>query len=235
MARKTRNRTKSNETFAQHNHFELRQVKPLTLNQSRVFEAYNRGFNLVNHGYAGTGKTFLSVYLALNDILNNNAYQALTIIRSVVPSRDMGFLPGSPKEKAEVYERPYQEICDDLFGRGDGYKLLKLKRLVEFETTSFLRGVTLNNRIIVVDEINNMTFQELDTVMTRVGEGSRILFCGDYRQSDLNKKYDRTGIREFMSITRRLPSFEHIEFEEDDIVRGGIVKDYIIQRTEMGM
>ena len=203
MARKVRNRKQSNESF-QSNHFELRQVKPLTVNQSRVFEAWDKGYHLVNHGYAGTGKTFLSVYLALNEILTEERFKKLTIIRSVVPSRDMGFLPGSQKEKAEVYERPYQEICDDLFGRGDGYKLLKLKRLVDFETTSFLRGTTFNDQIIIVDEINNMTFHELDTTMTRVGENCRIIFCGDYRQTDLNRKYEKTGISEFMHITLSL-------------------------------
>lgn len=233
MAKK-RQRNQSNESFANHNHFDLHHVKPLTVNQSKVFDAYNKGFNLVCHGFAGTGKTYLSLYLALNDVLNHNTHQAVTIIRSVVPSRDMGFLPGSAAQKAEVYEKPYQAICDDLFGRGDGYKLLKLRKLIEFETTSFLRGVTLNNRIIVVDEINNLTFQELDTVMTRVGDNSRIIFCGDYRQTDLNRRYDKTGIREFMDITRRLRSFEHVEFEEADIVRAGVVKDYIITRTEMG-
>jgi phosphate starvation-inducible PhoH-like protein len=147
----------------------------------------------------------------------------------------MGFLPGSEKQKAEVYEQPYQEICDDLFGRGDGWRILKLKRLVEFTTTSFLRGTTFNDAIIIVDECNNMNFQEIDTVMTRIGTNSRIVFCGDYRQSDLNKPHDKTGIRELMAITRRMPSFDHIEFGIEDIVRSGTVREYIIQKTEMGL
>lgn len=234
MARKVRNRKTPNESF-QHNHFELRHIKPLTVNQTRVFEAWERGYHLVNHGYAGTGKTYLSVYLALREILTEERYKKLTIIRSVVPSRDMGFLPGSAREKAEVYERPYQEICDDLFGRGDGYKLLKLKRLVDFETTSFLRGTTFNDQIVVVDEINNMTFQELDTTMTRMGENCRIIFCGDYRQTDLNKKYEKSGISEFMGILKNLKGFEHVEFGIGDIVRSATVRDYIVARTEIGL
>ncbi len=237
MSRKQRrnNQKQQHENQAERNHFELRHIKPLTVNQQRVWDAYEAGSNLMLHGYAGTGKTFLSSYLALKEVLIDETYKRVVIIRSVVPSRDMGFLPGSEKQKAEVYEQPYQEICDDLFGRGDGWKILKMKRLVEFTTTSFLRGTTFNDSIIIVDECNNMNFQEIDTVMTRIGTNSRIIFCGDYRQSDLHKPHDKTGIRELMSITRRMKSFDHIEFEMEDIVRSGTVKEYIIQKTEMGL
>ena len=238
MSRKQRNNRKQNQEHQNHaerNHFELRHIQPLTVNQERVFDAYYSGQNLMLHGYAGTGKTFLSSYLAIKDILTQETYKKVVIIRSVVPSRDMGFLPGTDKQKAEVYEQPYQEICDDLFGRGDGYKILKLKGLVEFTTTSFLRGTTFNDSIIIVDECNNMSFQEIDTVMTRIGTNSRIVFCGDYRQSDLIKPHDKTGIKELMAVTRRMPSFDHIEFGIEDIVRSGIVKEYIIQKTEMGL
>lgn len=223
------------ENVAQHNHFELRHIKPLTVNQQRVWDAYQDGYNLMLHGYAGTGKTFLTCYLALKEVLYNETYKRVVIIRSVVPSRDMGFLPGTEKQKAEVYEQPYQEICDDLFGRGDGWRILKMKRLVEFTTTSFLRGTTFNDSIIIVDECNNMTFQEIDTVMTRIGHNSRIVFCGDYRQTDLHKPHDKTGIKELMAVTKRMPSFDHIEFGIEDIVRSGVVKEYIINKTEMGL
>jgi phosphate starvation-inducible protein PhoH len=237
MARKTRNRQNQNpENFSHNNHFQLRNIKPLTVNQSRMFEAYKNGYNIVAHGYAGTGKTFVALYLALQEVLSEtSAFKRVVIIRSVVPSRDMGFLPGSPKQKAEVFERPYQEICDDIFGRGDGWNILKMKRLVEFETTSFLRGVTFKDSIVIVDECNNMNFGELDTTMTRLGDTSKIIFCGDYRQSDLHKPHDKSGIIEFMNITRRINSFDHIEFEKSDIVRGGVVKSYIIARTELGL
>lgn len=232
MAKRKRNPPQNQ---AQNNHFELRTIKPLTVNQTRVFETYEQGYNMVLHGYAGTGKTFLSLYLALRDLLDEDMYKKIVIIRSVVPSRDIGFLPGSPTQKAAVYEKPYQEICDNLFGRGDGWNILKMKRLVEFETTSFLRGTTFNDSIVIVDESNNMNFQELDTVMTRLGNNSKIIFCGDYRQSDLNKPHDKTGIVEFMGITKNMRSFQHIEFHMTDIVRSGTVKEYIIQRTEMGL
>ena len=237
MSRKSRKNGQGlhNENHAEKNHFELRHIQPLTVNQERVWDAYEAGSNLMLHGYAGTGKTFLSSYLALREVLHYETYKKVVIIRSVVPSRDMGFLPGTEKQKAEVYEQPYQEICDDLFGRGDGWKILKIKGLVEFTTTSFLRGMTFNDSIIIVDECNNMTFQEIDTVMTRIGNNSKIIFCGDYRQSDLNKPHEKTGIRELMAITRRMPSFDHVEFGIEDIVRSGVVKEYIINKTEMGL
>jgi phosphate starvation-inducible protein PhoH len=218
------------------NHFELRQIKPLTVNQQRTFESYKQGFNLMLHGYAGTGKTFCALYLALNELLTGDSeYDKIIVIRSVVPSRDMGFLPGSIKDKTKVYEEPYKEIADDLFGRGDGYDILKMKNLIYFTTTSFLRGMTFNKAIVIVDETNNMTFQEIDTVMTRMGNKSRVIFCGDYRQSDLNKPNEKEGITQFMRITNKIHSFRHVEFEKEDIVRSGIVKDYIINKTELGM
>lgn len=228
--------TQTQQQHRQANHFDLRTIKPLTVNQENTFDAYRDGYNLMLHGYAGTGKTFCALYLALQDVLSGRSdAEKIILIRSVVPSRDMGFLPGSIKDKIKVYEEPYKEICDDLFGRGDGYDILKMKKLVEFTTTSFLRGLTFNNSIVIVDETNNMLMSELDTVMTRMGNNSRIIFCGDYRQTDLNKPHEREGITQFMKITHKINSFRHIEFQKEDIVRSGVVKDYIIQKTEMGL
>jgi phosphate starvation-inducible protein PhoH len=216
------------------NHFDLHTIKPLTENQQKTFDAYSENYNLILHGYAGTGKTYISLYLALKELLTpNSPYDKIIIVRSVVPSRDMGFLPGSIKEKTRIFEEPYKEICDDLFGRGDGYDILKMKRLVDFTTTSYLRGITFNSAIVVVDEAQNMCFQEIDTVMTRIGNNSRVVFCGDFRQSDLYK-YEKEGIRNFMKIVDRIEAFKHIEFEKEDIVRSALVKDYLIQKTEMG-
>jgi len=221
---------------AQRNHFELRTVSPLTPNQQLTFEAYNRGSNLMLHGYAGTGKSYISLYLALNEVLSSSSnYDKVIIVRSVVPSRDIGFLPGSVKEKIRVYEEPYKEICDELFGRGDGYDILKMRGIIHFTTTSFLRGITFNNAVVIVDELQNMTFPELDTVMTRMGDYSKIMFCGDFRQTDLVKETDKSGLMSFINITKRMNKFAYIEFEKQDIVRSGLVRDYIIKRTEMGL
>lgn len=218
----------------QQNHFSVRRIKPLTVNQRETFDAFNDGKHLLLHGVAGTGKTFISLYLALNEVLNgNSSHDKIVIIRSVVPSRDMGFLPGNIKDKTKVYEEPYREICDDLFGRGDGYDILKTKRLVEFGTTSYLRGITFKNAIVVVDEAQNMSYHELDTVITRIGENCRIVFCGDYRQSDLNSK-ERTGLLEFMKIVDRMGCFNKIEFGVEDIVRSELVRKYIIAKLELG-
>lgn len=222
------------EQQQQKNHFSLRTITPLTLNQSSTFKAFEQGKHLLLHGVAGTGKTYISLYLALNEILNKTKYKQIIIIRSVVPSRDMGFLPGTAKDKAKVYEDPYRMICDDLFGRGDGYEILKTKRLIDFNTTSFLRGMTFNDSIIIVDECQNMIQQELDTVMTRVGNNCRILFCGDFRQTDLAKHEERRGLLTFMNILDKMSCFEKIEFGKEDIVRSALVKSYIISKLELG-
>ena len=222
------------QTQIQKNHFELKVTLPLTQNQQATFDAYHSGSNLMLHGYAGTGKTYISLYLALEEILTGHSpYDKIVIIRSVVPSRDMGFLPGNIKEKIRVYEEPYKEICDELFGRGDGYDVLKMKNIIQFTTTSYLRGMTFKNAIVIVDELQNMSFSELDTVMNRMGDNSKIIFCGDFRQTDLVNDKDKAGLIRFINITKRMNNFGYIEFDKVDIVRSGLVKDYIIKRTEM--
>ena len=214
--------------------FKPNKIKPMTDNQLKAFECYEEGQNLLMHGLAGTGKTFVSLYLALNDLIENQEHNKIVIVRSVVPTRDMGFLPGNAKEKSKVYEQPYYNICTELFGRGDAYEILKMKGMIEFQTTSFIRGNTFNDTIIIVDEMNNMTFHELDSVITRVGQNTKILFCGDFRQTDLLKETEKRGLTDFMRILQRLKSFSHVEFEEEDIVRSGLVKDYIIAKDRLG-
>jgi len=228
----TPNRREKRQQGRQDN-FQLKKIRSLTTNQETAFTAYKDEDHLMLHGFAGTGKTFCALYLALNQLLNEDSpYEKIIIIRSVVPSRDMGFLPGSAKEKSAVYEEPYKEIADELFGRGDGYEILKMKNLVQFTTTSFLRGLTFNRAIVIVDEIQNMLYSEINTIMTRMGEESRILLCGDFRQTDLKKYSERSGLIHFMKITENLNSFSHIEFESSDIVRSGLVKQYLIESTK---
>jgi phosphate starvation-inducible PhoH-like protein/PhoH-like ATPase len=216
--------------------FNLKKIEPLTDNQKITFEQYEQGKNLLLHGIAGTGKSFLSIFLSLSSILGENTrYKKLVIVRSVVPTRDMGFLPGNNKEKSKVYEAPYQAIFTELFGRGDAYDYLKNKNLVDFISTSFIRGITINDSIIVVDEIANMTLHELDSVITRVGKNCKIIFCGDFRQSDFTKEHERNGLIDFMRIIERMKSFAFIDFKENDIVRSSLVKDYIIQKDRLGI
>jgi len=216
--------------------FNLKRVHPLTENQKKTFDAFHQGKHLMLHGMAGTGKTFLSMYLAINDLMSGTSEQEkIYVIRSVVPTRDMGFLPGSQKEKMKVYEAPYYAICSELFERGDAYDILKQKNAIEFMSTSFVRGTTLNNCYVIVDEINNMTFHELDSVITRIGKNCRVIFCGDFRQSDLTREQERNGLKEFMKVIDRLSDFEYIDFLEADIVRSKLVKEYIIARQKLGL
>lgn len=207
--------------------FELREIEPLTRNQLKAFESDK---NLVLHGLAGTGKTFISSYLAYDDMTKGD-YQKLVIIRSAVPTRDIGFLPGTEKEKASVYEEPYKDIAIDLFQRGDAYEILKNKSMVHFMTTSFIRGITLRDTVIIIDECQNMSFHELDSIITRIGENCRVMFCGDFRQADLKAN----GLQDFIRVLKRMDKFTFVEFEVEDIVRSDFVKQYIISKYELNL
>lgn len=216
--------------------FTIHHVEPLTDNQTKTFEAFSRNKNLLLHGSAGTGKSFISLYLALLEVMEGHGdLHKVIILRSVVPTRDMGFLPGSAKEKAKVYEAPYYSICNELFGRGDAYDILKTKNIVEFQTTSFVRGITFNDCIVVVDECQNMTYQELDSIITRVGENCRVIFSGDFKQSDLLRNNERTGLLTFMNVLKHMNMFDCIEFTKEDIVRSQLVKSYIIAKEDLGV
>lgn len=205
----------------------LSEIEPLTHNQILAFESQK---HLVLHGVAGTGKTYISCYLAFDDMIKG-IYDQLVIIRSAVSTRDMGFLPGGEKEKSGVYEEPYKDIAVELFQRGDAYEVLKGRGLLHFMTTSYIRGVTLKNSVIIVDECQNMTFHELDSIITRIGRGCRIIFCGDFRQSDLQKN----GLEDFLRVLRKMEAFDLIDFEIKDIVRSNFVKQYITAKTELGL
>ena len=207
--------------------FELREIEPLTRNQLKAFETTN---HLVLHGLAGTGKTFISSYLAFDDMAKGD-FQKLVIIRSAVPTRDIGFLPGTEKEKSSVYEEPYKDISNDLFSRGDAYEILKQKNIVEFMTTSFIRGITLRDAVILIDECQNMSFHELDSIITRIGENCRVIFCGDFRQADLRSN----GLKDFFRVLERMHAFTFIEFEVEDIVRSDFVKQYIISKSSLNL
>lgn len=214
-------------------HFQPKSFSPITRNQKRVFDYFPNN-HLVLHGMAGTGKSFLSLYLSLQSILaKKSPYLKIVVVRSAVPTRDIGFLPGSLKEKIEAYEDPYKIIVSEIFGRGDAYGILKNKGQIEFVTTSYLRGITLDDCIVIVDEFQNCTFQELDTIITRIGENGKIIFSGDYRQSDLDKSRERAGMIKFLDILEKMYEFEFVEFEAEDIVRSGLVKSYIIAKSEL--
>lgn len=204
----------------------LTTIEPLTENQEKVF---NSNKNLVLHGSAGTGKTLVSSYLGYKAVLNRY-YNYLVYIRSAVPTRNIGFLPGTEAEKTQVYEQPYRQIATELFDRGDAYDSLKHSEAVKFITTSHIRGINLTDCFIIVDECQNMTYQELDSIITRVGKRCRLVFCGDYYQRDLRE----TGIREFYNILQEMNEFDFINFTIDDVVRSDLVKNYLKAKYEKG-
>ena len=210
------------------NHLNLTDISPITDNQKHFFDNYQSDKSQILLGYSGTGKTFMALYKAFEDIINpKSEYQRIVIVRSAVPTRDVGFLPGTLAEKGEVYELPYKSICTELFGRGDAYEILKKNRTVEFITTSFIRGLTLDKAIIIVDEFQNMTAHEADSVITRVGNFSKIVLCGDILQRDLTKGSEK-NIESLLKVLKNMESrFDFTEFDENDIVRSGLVGDYI--------
>jgi len=212
---------------------DLNTFQPLTENQRKFFDAYKQGdYFVALHGVAGTGKTFIALYKAIEEVLDKgNPFNKIIIVRSAVPSREVGHLPGDLDEKTQIYRQPYQQICHTLFSRSDAYQRLEEQGHIEFISTSFIRGMSFDDAIIIVDEMQNLTFEEIDTVMTRVGYRSKIIWCGDYRQTDLNKKKnDMSGILRFFDIAGNMNAFTRIEFTAEDIVRSSLVKDYIIAK-----
>jgi predicted ribonuclease YlaK len=216
-------------------------IDPLTDNQKRLFESYNDGKHIVAYGCAGTGKTFITLYNALVDVLDEQSpYEKIYLVRSLVATREIGFLPGTHDDKADIYQIPYKNMVKYMFQMPSDsefemlYGNLKSQETIKFWSTSFLRGTTLDNAIIIVDEFQNLNFHELDSIITRVGENTKICFCGDASQSDLQKTNERNGIIDFMTVLRKMPSFDIIEFGVDDIVRSGLVKEYILAKMESG-
>ena len=220
----------------------LLDIEPITDNQKKLFDSYAEGKHLVAYGTAGTGKTFISLYNALSDVLDETTpYERIYLVRSLVSTREIGFLPGDHEDKADIYQIPYKNMVKYMFQMPSDadfemlYGNLKAQETIKFWSTSFIRGTTLDNAVIIVDEFQNLNFHELDSIITRVGENSRIIFSGDAIQTDLVKTNDRNGIHDFLNILRKMPSFDIIEYGIDDIVRSGLVKEYIISKLEVGL
>jgi len=220
----------------------MRTIEPLTKNQEILFESYNKNQNIVAYGCAGTGKTFITLYNALKDVLDEKTpYEKIYIVRSLVATREIGFLPGDHEDKSSLYQIPYKNMVKYMFelpSEADFemlYGNLKTQGTIGFWSTSFIRGTTLDKAIIIVDEFQNANFHELCSIITRVGEDCKIMFCGDATQSDLVKTNERNGIIDFMKILQVMPSIDIIEFQIEDIVRSGLVKEFLIAKMEIGV
>ena len=220
----------------------IKKIEPLTENQERFFEQYKKDQNVVAYGCAGTGKTFITLYNALLDVLDpKKPYEKIYLVRSLVATREIGFLPGDHEDKSSLYQIPYKNMVKYMFEMPDDaafemlYSNLKTQGTISFWSTSFIRGTTFDNAIIIVDEFQNLNFHELDSIITRIGLDSKIMFCGDATQSDLVKTSERTGIMDFMRILQNMPSFDTIEFGAEDICRSGLVKEYITAKLQLGM
>ncbi len=219
----------------------LSKIEPLTDNQKTVFEEYSKGKHLVLHGAAGTGKTFIVLYNALKEVLNPaTPYEKIYIVRSLVPTREIGFLPGDHEDKSYLYQVPYKNMVRYMFQMPDDnsfemlYDNLKAQETISFWSTSFIRGVTFDQAIVIVDEFSNLNFHELDSMITRIGENSKIMFCGDISQSDLVRENEKNGIMDFMRILGNMDEASIVEFGIEDIVRSGLVRSYIINKLNLG-
>ena len=215
-------------------HLELMEIAPETKNQERAFDAFDDGLNLVMAGSPGTGKTFIALHMALEEVMDSESYyDRVIIVRSIVPTRDIGFLPGDERDKIDIYQLPYKSLCEELFNEKDAYETLQNDKVIVFETTSFIRGLTFDRAIIIVDEMQNMTGHELDSVITRMGTDSRIIFCGDYYQTDLTRRYERNGLKDFLTILDNSTYFKTIHFTWEDILRSDMARDYIMTKEMM--
>lgn len=230
-SRKTRRKKRSRQRPNTDLNLSLKNIMPKTQNQSLAFEYFDEDKNLLLHGLPGTGKTFIGMYLGLRE-LEDEVVDKIHIIRSAVPTRDMGFMPGKLQEKAQVYEFPYQTIASELYGRGDAYQYLKNKNKINFATTSFIRGITLEHCVIIIDEAQNMSYHELSSIITRMGNNSRLIICGDVRQDDLtNPRFKEvSGLGEIMKILQNMNRISSVEFGVKDIVRSDFVKDFIVAK-----
>ena len=232
----------SNKKNKEINHTNLVTVKPITDNQKVVFDSWKKNKNQFLFGAAGTGKTFISLYLALRDVLDlKNSYDKAVLVRSLIPTREIGFLPGDEEDKAALYQVPYQNMVQFMFEMQNEqqfnnlYDKLKGQGTLYFLSTSFLRGLTFDNTIIIVDECQNLNFHELDTIITRVGQDSKIIFCVDFNQTDLVKQSERSGLHHFLQILQEMEEFNCTEFTIGDIVRSGFVRSYLINKIKLGI
>ena len=217
-------------------------IKHITDNQKIVFDTWKKGKNQFLFGSAGTGKTFVSLYLALRDVLDlKTPYEKVVLVRSLIPTRDIGFLPGDEEDKASLYQVPYMNMVQFMFEQPNEqqfntlYDRLKGQGTLFFLSTSFLRGLTFDNSIIIVDECQNLNFHELDTIITRIGQDSKIIFCGDFDQTDLVRQNERNGLHDFLRILSEMEEFNCLEFTIGDIVRSGFVRNYIINKMKLGV
>ena len=214
---------------------DLSPLKSLSKRQDEAIEFWDDGDNLVLNGSAGTGKTFLGCSLGMECVLSSDypEIHKLVIVRSVVPTRDIGFLPGSEEEKTEVYKFPYIQIFEKLFGNANAFKRAEANNQVEFEITSFLRGKTIDNAIVLIDEMQNCNGRELNTIMTRIGQDCRVIFAGDYYQSDFFRHEEKKSIIAFLKILEEMTSFAEVEFKWEDIVRSDMVRDFIMTKEKL--
>jgi phosphate starvation-inducible PhoH-like protein len=194
-----------------------------------MIQSFINGSNIVAVGSAGTGKTYLALYLALKDVIESKLHSKIIIVRSNVPTRNSGFLPGSLEEKNEIYALPFRQITNTLCENGSAWDILSKKKIIEFVSTSYIRGLTFDDSIVIVEEVQNLDAEEIKTVLTRAGENTQLVICGDSKQGDLFRSREKSGFELLMYIADNMPGhIDLINFLPRDIVRSGFVKKLLL-------
>lgn len=219
-------------TWSRH---DLRHIKPRTDRQREAMEAFiANGDDVALLGSAGTGKTLLALYLAANELVSGGDIEHIVIVRAPVQAVDQGFLPGTLEEKQAPYEAPYGPLLAKLFGHATTYERMKEAGILQFVTPSFMRGTTIDNSVIILEEVQNCSIEHIDTVVTRTGDTSRLVVTGDTRQMDLNRTHGfSSGVQEFIEVSRNMRGFSIVNFTVHDIVRGPRVKSWVAAREQL--
>jgi predicted ribonuclease YlaK len=212
----------------------LLQVEAKTENQQRAFDYFLEGYNLILSGSAGSGKTMLALYLGLKSLLLRK-YEKVVIVRSIVPTRNIGFLKGTQQEKECVYEQTYLNLVNKLLPTiPNAYDVMKKEKTIEFTSTSFIRGNNIDKAVVIIDEFSNLTYHELSSVITRLGENVRVIFSGDFYQSDLRYSDEKEGVLKFLKVLSLMEEdFKRVDFTIDDVVRSGLVKRFLLAEHEL--
>lgn len=200
-------------------------IKPKTLNQQKLVYSVSQNDLVFALGPAGTGKTYISVALAVKALKNKQVKKIIITRPAVEAGETLGFLPGDLKEKLDPYLRP---IYDALFDMIPGEKLRYYmeNNVIEIAPLAYMRGRTLNNAFILLDEAQNTTPMQIKMFLTRMGPQSKVIITGDVSQIDLPKK-QKSGLIEATQILKDVEGIGFVELSGKDVVRHKIVKDII--------
>lgn len=200
-------------------------VRARTANQKRMVTATDKNDIVFAIGPAGTGKTYTAVALAVRALKNKSVKKIILTRPAVEAGESLGFLPGDLKEKIDPYLRPLYDALDDMIP-ADKLGYYMSTRVIEIAPLAYMRGRTLDNAFIILDEAQNATDLQIKMFLTRIGANAKAIITGDLTQVDL-PKHQKSGLEKATRILRNIDGITHIELDEDDVVRHRLVKAII--------